>query len=481
MGKIFQIKWNSFHTKLLATYLLLAALGTSLLAGYILWFFHDYFIESRQIDLDNWTAALGESAADALEKNDLEQVELLVKRYGTPENITLRIFDPQGQLLATSSPEIDRRVENWREVAGMPEALQFQAAYGVTKGVLTNEDRVYVARPIVRDRQLLGVIRMSITLSQFQRQFARVISTTLGSLLLAILLCAVLSDRLARSLSQPIEVMRNFATRLGGGHFGDELAIRQSNELDELAIELNRMSARLASLDQERRTFLANVSHELRTPISNVQVTVEALKNGAFEEANLRDRFLQTIEDETKRLTRLIHDLMDLGRLEAGVVQLECQQMSLNKLLNRAINSMELRMQSAGITTQVNIPTLWLYGDPERLLQAFLNLLDNAIKHSKPGSKIEITGRKDGKTILLEIQDQGAGIQSRDLPHIFEQFYTTDPSRQGKGHGLGLAIAKRIVEAHQGTITANSTYGQGATFTVRLPSGTLQGTPIPAR
>ncbi|MBD2465801.1 sensor histidine kinase [Oscillatoria sp. FACHB-1407] len=469
MGKLPQIKWNSFHTKLLATYLLLAALGTSLLAGYILWFFYNYFIEARQTDLNNWTAALSESAADALEEGNFERVDVLVKRYGSPENITLRVFDPQGRLIATSSPQIDRLVNNWYEVPGMREALLGESAQGVTKGVLSNEDRVYIARPIVRDDQMLGVLRMSITLSQFQRQFARVIWTTLGSLLLVILLCALLSDRLARSLSQPIEIMRNFATRLGSGHFGDELAIRQSNELDELAIELNRMSARLASLDQERRTFLANVSHELRTPISNVQVTVEALKNGAVEEPSLRDRFLQTVEDEMKRFTRLIHDLMDLGRLEAGVIQLERQHIPLSQLINRAVKSMEPRMQSLGISTQVEVANLWLDGDPERLLQAFLNLLDNAIKHSDKGSRIHIKGYRENKFALIQIQDQGLGIRATDLPHIFEQFYTTDPSRQGKGHGLGLAITKRIVESHQGSITVQSTYGHGATFTIRLP------------
>jgi len=148
------------------------------------------------------------------------------------------------------------------------EALQNQQmVQGTAKGVLANDDRLYVAHPIRRNGQLLGVLRMSVTLEQFQRQFSFLWWMVIGTLLLTMLLCAVISDRLARSFSIPIQTMRNFAIRLGSGQFGDKLSIRQSNELDELAIELNRMSERLASLDQERRTFLANVSHELRTPI----------------------------------------------------------------------------------------------------------------------------------------------------------------------------------------------------------------------
>ncbi|MBE9050957.1 HAMP domain-containing protein [Nostocales cyanobacterium LEGE 11386] len=469
MGWLPGIKLNSIHTKLLATYLLLTTLGTSLMAGYILWSFHAYFMETRQADLKNWASALSQSAADALAQKNLQQVDVLVQRYGAPQNVTLRIFNQQGRLLATSDPQRDQEVTDWYNVPGMREALQNRPQQGVAKGVLSTEDRLYVARPIVRNGQLLGVLRMSITLDQLQYQFTRVIWSVLGTLSLTILLCALISTHFARRLSKPIETMRNFAIRLGSGHFGDKLDIRENNELDQLAAELNRMSERLASLDQERRVFLANVSHELRTPISNVQVTVDALKSGAYEEPQLRDRFFQTIENEIKRLSRLIHDLLDLGRLEAGVTQLEQQTISLRGLINRAVSAVEPRMQTHGVSTRINVLDLLIQGDPERLLQAILNVLDNAIKYSVPGSQVFISGYNDGKLAVVKIQDQGPGITENDLPRIFEQFYTTSPSRKGSSNGLGLAIAKRILEAHNGSITANSTVNQGATFTICLP------------
>ncbi|MDF0556849.1 sensor histidine kinase [Kamptonema sp. UHCC 0994] len=464
-----KIKLNSIHSKLLATYLLLTTLGTSLMAGYILWSFYDYFMQARQTDLENWTAALSESVADALEEGKIERVKLVVERYGAPETVTLRVFDPKGRLLATSDPQLDKLITNWYEVAGMKEAFQNRSARGIAKGVLSGEDRLYIARPIDRNGEMLGVLRMSITLKQFQRQFAKVIWTVWGSLMLTLLLCAVISDRFARSLSKPVETMRNFAIRLGSGHFGDKLVIRQSNELDQLASELNRMSERLASLDQERRAFLANVSHELRTPISNVLVTVEALRSGAAYEPELRDRFFQTVEDETKRLSRLVRDLLDLGRLEAGVTQLEQQSLVLSNLINRAVGAVKPRMEARGVSAIVDVADIMLFGDPERLLQAILNVLDNAIKHSPADSQVLISGCKEGKQAVIKVEDRGPGISSSDLPRIFEQFYTTDPSRSGSGTGLGLAIAKRIVEAHGGSITAESRIGKGAIFTICLP------------
>ncbi|MGE5658015.1 MAG: ATP-binding protein [Actinomycetota bacterium] len=463
------LKWNSIHAKLLATYVLLTTLGTSLMASYILWSFYAYFMEARRTDLENWTAALSESIADALEEKDRQRVEILVQRYGAPESVTLRVFDPQGHLISTSDPQIDSQVKNWEVIPGMKEALAQRSAHGMAKGILSQQDRLFIARPILRDGQFLGILRMSITLKQFQRQFAKVIWTVLGTLSLTLLLCALISDRLARSLSKPIETMQNFAIRLGSGHFGDKLCIRQSNELDQLAVELNRMSERLASLDQERRAFLANVSHELRTPISNVQVTVEALRNGAAEEPELRDRFFQIVEDETKRLSRLLRDLLDLGRLEAGVAQLEYQVLPLRRLLERAVNAMKLRMETQGVSVRLEVEDLQLSADPERLLQALLNVIDNAIKHSAPNSEVFIAGYKQGKQATIKIQDQGPGISPSDLPRIFDQFYTTNPSRSGNSTGLGLAIAKRIIEAHNGSINADSTPGQGATFTICLP------------
>lgn len=469
MSWLAKIKWNSIHTKLLATYLLLTALGTSLMAGYILWSFYAYFMKARQVEMRSWSTAINESIAEVLEDDKRKQVQTIVQRYGAAETITLRVFDNKGLLIASSNPQQDQQVKDWLVVPGIDAALEKREVQGVAKGVLSNDDRLFIAQPIMRNGRLLGALRMSITLQQFQRQFATVIWTVLGTLLFTLLVCTFISQWLARSLSRPIQMMKNFAIRLGSGHFGDKLQIRQSNELDQLAIELNRMSERLASLDQERRAFLANVSHELRTPISNVLVTVEALRNGAVAEPAVSDRFLKTVEDETKRLSRLIDDLLDLGRLEAGVTHLEKQRLQLSSLINRAVRAVETRMQNSQISTQVNVAELQIQGDSERLLQALLNLLDNAIKHSASNSQIFITGYKEGKQAVVKIRDQGKGIKDSDLPRIFEQFYTGDRSRKGRGVGLGLAIAKRIIEAHGGSIIVTSKVDEGSTFTIYLP------------
>lgn len=463
------LRWNSIHAKLLVTYLVLIALGTFLLGGYLLWSFYIFFMNMKQAELEIWTNLLTQDIKEALYKNDLQQVKHLVQRYGAPETITVRIFNPQGHLLATSVPEIDRMVKDWSAIPGMKGAIEDKTVNGISKGILTNEDRIYTVSPIVDQGRRLGIIRISITITQFQHQFRSLVITVLGTILITFVLCAFISACLARSLALPILAMRNFAVRLGDGHLGEKLSIQRRDELGQLAYELNRMSELLASIDQERRAFLANVSHELRTPVSNVRVTLEALERGAVSEPELRDRFIQTALNEIHRLSRLIHDLLDLGKLEAGVAPLEKHSVSLRSLINRAIQAIELRTPLR-IKIENNVPNIDLQVDSERLLQAFLNILENAIKYSHGDSLVSITGYTKGGQVLVEIKDRGIGIAKEDLPHIFEEFYRSDSSRKSEGTGLGLAISQRIVELHGGKITADSVVGEGTTITIYLPN-----------
>ncbi|ACK72147.1 integral membrane sensor signal transduction histidine kinase [Gloeothece citriformis PCC 7424] len=463
------LKWNSIHAKLLATYLVLIALGTFLLGGYLLWSFYIFFMNMKQTELEIWSNILSEDIGEALYRNNLEQVQGLVKRYGSPETITLRIFNPQGRLLSTSAPKIDRMIKDWSVIPGMKGAIQNKTVNGVAKGVLSNEDRVYTVRPIIYQGQRLGIIRMSVTITQFQRQFRSLLVTVLGTVMLTFLLCAVISAWLARSLALPILEMRNFAVRLGSGHLGENIYISRGDELGQLASELNRMSELLASVERERRAFLANVSHELRTPVSNVKVTLEALSIGAASEPELCDRFIQTAQNEINRLSRLIQDLLDLGRLEAGVAPLEIQSVSLRSLINRAIEAIELRTFHHGVNINNDVPDLELNVDSERMLQALLNILENAIKYSPPGSTVSLMGYTENNQKIIQIKDEGIGIKPEALPHIFEEFYRSDSSRQSDGTGLGLAISQRIIKAHGGTITADSVLGEGTTIIISFP------------
>ncbi len=464
-------------TRLTLTYLGITGLAILPLGIYILASFERFFLASERADLDAHMTSAGETVAEWMEAGDLVRARLIVQRYGVQEGVTLRLFSPAGALVASSDVADADDLRDWGRVPDVRAALGGTAVAGRAVGLRGGEERLFESRPLVRDGKLVGVLRISQALTEFnaQRRGARL--ALVGALLLTFAVCAVITAVVARGLARPIQRMRDFALSLGKGEFGGRLEIARPDELGELARQLNQMGARLKTLDDERRSFLVNASHELRTPISNVHVTIEALLQGAGEDPELRTRFLETALGETRRMTTRIQELLDLGRLEAGVVPIERQQTSLRHLVERAARAMETRTSSSEVTIAVRADDLLVAVDVERMLRALLNVLDNALKFAPRGSTIVIESKQQGASATMAISDEGPGIEPQDLPRIFEQFYTADRSRRRGGTGLGLAIARRIVEAHGGTITAASPPGHGAVFTIALP---MVQAPLPA-
>lgn len=462
----------SIRARLITSYLVLSTLGMTAVAAYNLVSFRDYYLANAKRDLSGRTLAIAESVADAMELGDVERVKLVARRYGAQDNIVLRVFDAEGRIIGSSESVDDARTSfDWKTVPGVLEALAGAPIQGVAKGVASNDDRVFDAHPVIRHGRVMGVVRIAQTLSDFERHLRLHVQMVFLVWLLAVLGCAVLGVLLARGIALSVQQMRDFAVGIGQGKLNQTLQVRRRDELGELAIELNRMAARLASLEGERRAFLANVSHELRTPVSNVHVTLEALENGAADDPGTRGRFIRTALEENARLSGLVRDLLDLGRLEAGVLALEKRPARLLDVVERCVRAMETRMLARGLRTEVRIADVELVIDVERITQALMNVLDNAVKFSSSGGLIRITGIASGSNAVLRIEDQGSGISAQDMPRIFEQFYTGDPARRRGGTGLGLAIARRVLESHGGSISAESEPGRGTTVNIRLPAG----------
>jgi signal transduction histidine kinase len=224
-------------------------------------------------------------------------------------------------------------------------------------------------------------------------------------------------------------------------------------------------------LDRLRTNFVSDVSHELRTPLTAIKGFVETLQDGAADDPEVRDRFLNTIAVETERLTRLTNDLLLLTRADAGRLDLHLAPVDLADCVRRAVVQLEGRAseKQSAIVTDLPDDPVSVQADADRVHQVLVNLLDNAIKFTPPGGRVTVSVSEHTVTVA----DTGPGIPADEIPHIFERFYRGDRSRarQGAdGSGLGLAIVKAIVEAHGGQIWIESEPGQGAAFTFTLPS-----------
>lgn len=251
-----------------------------------------------------------------------------------------------------------------------------------------------------------------------------------------------------------------------------------SRELVRGAVAVLRDVTEEYRLDKMRSDFVANVSHELRTPLSMLQGYSEALLDDIAGTPEERRELAQVIYDESLRMGRLVKDLLDLARMEAGHMQLNLREIHVQNLINRVYRKFSALAREREIELSSRLPDrkLMIQGDEDRLEQVLTNLLDNALRHTPGGRMVEIRAElchlKEAEAVKFEIADQGPGIPPEDLPYIFERFYKADKARtrgNSGGTGLGLAIVKNIVEAHQGEVSVRSDLGKGTTFSVIIP------------
>lgn len=228
-------------------------------------------------------------------------------------------------------------------------------------------------------------------------------------------------------------------------------------------------------LDKLRKDFVANVSHELRTPLAMLQGYSEALKDGIAETPEERKEIAQVINEESERMGRLVRELLDLARMEAGHITLDLSEMQLEELIARMRRKFQnlAREQEVRFRTTITGEIPLVYWDEDKIEQVLTNLVDNAIRHTAAGGWVELHVEKESTdTLLIQVKDNGSGIPTEDIPFIFERFYKADKARtrgQSGGTGLGLSIAKHLINAHQGEITVDSELGKGTTFTIQLP------------
>ncbi|HVE63630.1 MAG TPA: ATP-binding protein [Mycobacteriales bacterium] len=276
---------------------------------------------------------------------------------------------------------------------------------------------------------------------------------------------------LARGMTSPLREMARAAAAMSRGDYSRRVTTTSRDEVGELARAFTTMAADLAELDRERRDLVANVSHELRTPISALQAVLENMVDGV-QAAD--PELLATMFAQVERLGRLVSQLLDLSRLESGAAQLERGPVSLRTVLDAAARETRLHRSDATIEVRVDPPTLRVDGDGERLHQVVVNLLDNALRHAPAGSAVRVTAAADGAAgCVLSVVDEGPGIDPADAGRIFERFYRCDPSRsESGGAGLGLAIARWVIDLHGGDIGVDLSHFPGCRMVVTLPGAT---------
>jgi len=307
------------------------------------------------------------------------------------------------------------------------------------------------------------------------------IFATLGATAIAMIISLVLT----RGLTRPLRELTGAIRSLPQGGMGQQVSVRTRDEIGQLAQAFNLMSADLARLSEQRRQMTADIAHDLRSPLTVIGGYIESMRDGVLQPTPQR---LNAIHDEVQHLERLVEDLRTLSLADAGELSLNLASISPAGLLEQVQAAYQHAAERKNLTlaTSANgrLPTF--NADPDRIMQVLGNLVSNAIRHTSEGGKISVQCAvfseqvafssqqpfsRHPSSVIFTISDTGSGIPADDLPRIFDRFYRVDDSRHGgEGEsGLGLAIAKSIVEMHGGTIGVESELGRGTTFTISLP------------
>lgn len=288
--------------------------------------------------------------------------------------------------------------------------------------------------------------------------------------LAGLMVALIVGLAITRSVYRPLQNLTNAVGAIGRGRYDTRVPVEGPAETQALARAVNRMTEQVEENEATLQQFMADVSHELRTPLTSIRGFTQSLVDGTVQSDEQRRRSASVIDDEARRMLRLVEELLDLSRMQAGEFQLQRERVDPGELLAHVHDVFSQRVVDAGIELVVEAPTSLptVEVDFDRMVQVLTNLVDNAIQYTPEGS-VTIAARREGSVLSLLVRDTGEGIAAEDLALLFDRFYRGQSTARRRGTGLGLAIAREIVRAHGGEMEAHSAVGVGTTFRITLP------------
>jgi two-component system OmpR family sensor kinase/two-component system sensor histidine kinase BaeS len=380
----------------------------------------------------------------------------------------------------------------WRDarlqliLADADDRVVYEGPDGGQGRLLTRDERA-AAQDITVDGEVVGRLVIarpfeSAILGPLEQAFVRRLR---GLLVIGALLAGglglLLGLTLSRSLTAPLQRLATAARAVADRDFSRRVEVEGTAEISEVALAFNEMTAALEESERHRQDMVADIAHELRTPLSVLQGNLRAILDDVYP---LDRGEVSRLYDETRLLSRLVDDLRELALADAGQLRLNLQPTEAAEVVRATTDSLGLAAEAQGVALVAQVPDGLpsVQADPDRLAQVLRNLLVNALRHTPPGGSVTVTANKVDDALELAVSDTGEGIPAEDLPRLFDRFWRGDPSRTreddsawghtdrwSRGAGLGLSVARSLVEAQGGRIWVESTAGEGSTFRVALP------------
>ena len=383
------------------------------------------------------------------------------------EYAKIEVLDLNGRLILNS---YGFQTEEIIDTPDVTEALQGQTGVHIGRTPNSKERVIAVSSALTYENEYVGVLRYSISAEPLYREVNRIALYGAGVgaavVLFALLLCLLAANRIV----DPIEELTRAATQMAKGNFAVKTTKHYDDEVGTLAETFSYMAKELEKNEKMKNDFISSVSHELRTPLTSIKGWTETLITG-----NLKDREetmlgLEVLSKETDRLIGLVEELLDFSKFQSGEMKLSLEKMDIREIVEDLHVQFAVREQEKQVELRVEIPPqpVFVLGDPNRLKQVFVNLLDNAFKFTPRHGSITVAVSHSEERLRVVVSDTGEGIAPEELAYITRKFYKG--SSKLSGSGLGLAICKEIIQLHEGQLTVESELGKGTAITVELPT-----------
>ncbi len=395
------------------------------------------------------------------------------------------IYEPGGAVAKYSSGA------KWNALAGRPVSAQqlHGMLYPSTRldesGVrYTQENASFYAlmatKSVERDGEPSYAVRFHVDLTEQRSAMSMIYLEVLLVTLIAILIAVIAVYYTTTRMTRPFMEINDIVQKYSKGDYNIRIPVGSTEEASQLAVSFNLMADQLKDLEATRRSFVANVSHELRSPLTSMKGFLEAMQDGTISERDY-EKYIGVVLSETRRMTLMVNDLLDLARIESGKTALKLEIFDINELIRRTLLTFEARIYEKSMEVDVKFAQeqYFVEADNTQIGQVLRNIIDNAIKYSPDNSRLRIATYAMRREVYVSIADSGQGIPEEDVPHVFDRFYKVEKAHTRSpqtGTGLGLSIVKRIIDQHGQAITLKSARGKGSTFTF-----TLKRAPSPKR
>ncbi len=468
--------FKSIFSKLLFAYFLIIIITFTIVGVMLFSLLEDYVTSEKEEVLIYAAEKINEITTVFLENNNPIAERLYrinIESYGANIQSFIIVVDISGKIFATSSSQ-NRIIEgeNIKNKEQFKETMLGKQTkkIGTFEGFF-NETVLTIGMPILYNGEIAGTVFLNSPIPEINKVTYDVFKLFLIAVSVAIIIAFLLIFFLSDRISKPLKEISRVARTISDGEFENRVCSTSNDEIGELAKSFNSMAESLQNLEDMRKSFVANVSHELRSPMTTIQGFIEGIIDKTIPE-NQQFQYLNIVLDETKRLSRLINDLLDLSKMEAGETLLEYKKFDINELIRLAIIQFENSITKKDIYVNVSFEEGHSYvkADKDSIFRVIKNLLENAIKFSNYGGEIDISVEIKVNKIYISVKDNGVGIEKEELKYIWDRFYKTDKSRSEDktGTGLGLFIVKNIINQHDQNIWVESEGGKYTIFKFSL-------------